>query len=181
MSAAAIIEKLWAPEEEESSVYAILDGARDPEIVLTIRDRGRRAACLYSGPLSDQLERAAPWLILLDRESPFTHRLLESCWGESWGIFAVVSGTATFPQVRKHFRRFLRVQDHEGKLMLFRYYDPRVFRLYLPTCNEDESEFVFGPVSRFLMEAENPKVGLAFRRTDTSVDQMTFSVMEVPA
>lgn len=36
--------------------------------------------------------------------------------------------------------------------MLFRFYDPRVLRLYLPTCTSTELEQVFGPVGTFFTE-----------------------------
>ena len=38
----------------------------------------------------------------------------------------------------------------------FRYYDPRVLRVYLPTCNARELQTVFGPVLRYLVEDEKP-------------------------
>jgi len=35
-------------------------------------------------------------------------------------------------QLRKHLRGFLRVRDEAGRRLIFRYYDPRVLRVYLP-------------------------------------------------
>jgi hypothetical protein len=37
--------------------------------------------------------------------------------------------------------------------MLFRYYDPRVLRSYLPTCTPEELAQVFGPIHSFVMES----------------------------
>jgi hypothetical protein len=48
------------------------------------------------------------------------------------------------------------VYDPQGKPLYFRYYDPRVFRIYLPTCNESELKIVFGPVNSFYVEWEDP-------------------------
>jgi hypothetical protein len=36
-------------------------------------------------------------------------------------------------------RRFLRVKDEDG--LVFRFYDPRVMRVYLPTCAAGELAF----------------------------------------
>lgn len=36
--------------------------------------------------------------------------------------------------------------------MLFRFYDPRVLRLYLPSCTTEELDRVFGSVERFILE-----------------------------
>ena len=48
--------------------------------------------------------------------------------------------------------------------LVFRYYDPRVLRPYLPTCTETELDFVFGPVQRFLVEAEGGAAAVAYHR-----------------
>jgi hypothetical protein len=81
----------------------------------------------------------------------FTRRLLRSAWGNSWGIF-FVSG-APMDSLRRHLRTFLRVADQRGRRLIFRYYDPRVMRVYLPTCLPDELRAVFGPIRCYLMES----------------------------
>lgn len=50
----------------------------------------------------------------------------------------------------------------EGREVYFRYYDPRVLRLFLPTCTPEEINTFFGPVACFLMEAEEPDILLQF-------------------
>ena len=90
----------------------------------------------------------------LGAEDPFTDWVLDNGWGNHWGIFATVPAEVPFRDVRKHFRGFLRVRNPDGKTLLFRYYDPRVFRVYLPTCNATELGAVFGPVAMFMLEGE---------------------------
>ena len=53
--------------------------------------------------------------------------------------------------------------DERGVRMLFRFYDPRVLRTYLPTCVSDELNQVFGPVEYFVTEAEESATVLEFR------------------
>jgi hypothetical protein len=48
------------------------------------------------------------------------------------------------------------VYSPEAKPMYFRYYDPRVLRMYLPTCNAQELQTVFGPVTSYVVEDESP-------------------------
>ena len=55
------------------------------------------------------------------------------------------------------------VQDPEGKTLLFRYYDPRVMRVYLPTCNSEEIRAVFGPLQWYAMESEEAGELIRFR------------------
>src|SRR3546814_1808571 len=40
--------------------------------------------------------------------------------------------------VRHHLRRFLRVIGADGKAMFFRFYDPRAFRVVIPTLGGAE-------------------------------------------
>jgi hypothetical protein len=37
---------------------------------------------------------------------------------------------------------------------MFRYYDPRVLRVYLPTCTSDELKTVYGPVQQYFAETD---------------------------
>jgi hypothetical protein len=48
--------------------------------------------------------------------------------------------------------------------MYFRFYDPRVLRSFLPTCTEPECAEFFGPIGRFVMEAEQPGALWSFTR-----------------
>ena len=55
------------------------------------------------------------------------------------------------------------MHDPTGKPLLFRYYDPRVLRVYLPTCNAEELKTLFGPVQAYIMEDESGAAMLRFR------------------
>jgi hypothetical protein len=162
--ALALIDRLWeapagvAPHQ----VYALLDGARDPAIVPWIRRRALDYTCLFAGTLTPALAAAAPYLLHLYRGEPFTRELIEKGWGRSWGVF--VAAPASLEALRRHFRTFLRVRDERGRRLLFRYYDPRVLRVYLPTCNERELETVFGPVRHYFAEDAEGATVLRFGR-----------------
>jgi hypothetical protein len=54
------------------------------------------------------------------------------------------------------------VRDPAGKRLMFRYYDPRVLRVYLPTCTAAELRAIFGLVERFWMEDEQSDRVLEF-------------------
>ena len=104
---------------------------------------------------------AAPHLVQLEHRNSRSRELIESAWGNSWGVFLKCNGT--LDTVRRHFRKFLSVRDPSGKLLVFRYYDPRVFRVYLPTCRSEELRTVFGPVDCFWVEHEDPNTLVEFR------------------
>ena len=140
--------------DKSASIYAILDGASVPGLLEKLAEHAPEYTCLFSGQLDPDLAEAAPYLVRLDPADPFTDWVLERGWGNHWGIFAALPASAAFKAVRKHLRSFLRVRSPEGKPLLFRYYDPRVFRVYLPTCNGQELRTVFGPVRMFMLESE---------------------------
>jgi hypothetical protein len=157
-----LIDLLWRPDspEQTSPVYALLDGARDRRIYPALQDFEGEYRCLYRGELSQRLRRAAPYLVRLAEMAPFTRWLVQHAWGESWGIF--LQTRAEIEEVRRHFRHFLIVEDYRGKRLYFRYYDPRVLRVYLPTCIGVEIRTIFGPVTRYVVEDEDPSVALEF-------------------
>jgi hypothetical protein len=140
--------------------WAVLDGARVERLVREIESQGVSAACLLAGELDPSMARAAPYLVELERDSDFFRWLLERGWGRSWGIFVRFAGDLT--ALRRHLRGFLQVRVPDGRTVYFRYYDPRVFRLYLPTCNAVETATVFGPVGAYAMESEDGRELLVF-------------------
>jgi hypothetical protein len=107
------------------------------------------------------MQEVTPYVVKLDSESPFTEWVLDRGWGQHWGIF--LESGADLAALRRHLRSFLTVHDPNGKPMLFRYYDPRVMRVYLPTCNAEELKAVFGPVQSYMMEDESGAGMLRFR------------------
>ena len=149
-----VIHHLFQPKEDQSppQVWALLDAARTDTIYPKVFQATGPVACLFRGERAQKLAWVAPYLVKLRQGDPFAEWLLENGWGKSWGIFL----ESSFPirKLRDHLRALLAVKDEEGKSFLFRYYDPRVFRVYLPTCNQSELEIIFRHVSRFWLEAE---------------------------
>jgi hypothetical protein len=145
-----VIETLWPPGlPKATSVWAILDAARDERIYPALKFSKLEYISLYAGKLPDALLRAAPYIVELAPTYSFTRPLLEMGWGQSWGVFLRIDDARN---LRPHLRSLLRVKDESGRVLVFRYYDPRVLRAYLPTCTGDELRTVFGPIGSFVME-----------------------------
>lgn len=146
-----VVNALWpSGSADGTSVWAVLDCARDERIYDALRMSRLDYRSLYSGRLPRTLEAASPHLIELAPAYSFTRHLIEMSWGNSWGVFLRIKDASN---LRHHLRTFLRVCDESGDILFFRYYDPRVLRAYLPTCRRDELRVVFGPVDRYLMES----------------------------
>lgn len=144
----------------DAKVYAVLDGASTPNLPQMLRQWTVESVCLLRGELDPELARAAPYLAAMPPDSPFTDWVLNEGWGKHWGIFAI--SNAKFRTLRQHFRSFLMVYTPDRKPVFFRYYDPRVLRTYLPTCNARELRTVFGPVLRYIAEDQDAAVLLKF-------------------
>jgi hypothetical protein len=159
---------------ESGPVYALLDAARDPHVLglLIVEDITYRS--LYEGPLGEDFADFAPYLVELPTEAPLLDVLLREGWNRSWGVF--VTCPKPFAEVRRHFRRFLLAKLPDGEEVLFRFYDPRVLRVYLPTCNAEETAAFFGPVTSFLVEGDTPGTVLRFTATGKGVNQEVISL-----
>jgi hypothetical protein len=145
-----------------ANAYAVLDGASVPGLLDRLYGAVRpEFACLYAGEIKPDLAEVAPYLVRLDADSEFTEWVLSEGWGKHWGVFAVAP--LPFLAFRRHLRKFLIVYDSTTKPLYFRYYDPRVLRTFLPTCEEGELAEFFGPVTTWLLEDEEPGTMLRFQ------------------
>ncbi len=135
-------------------VFALVDAARSPSVLQTLRVHGELFYSLYDGPDGEALDEVAPYLVQLHARSPLLEVLVREHWGESWGVF--LWALTDLKTLRRHLRRSLMVQDAQGKDMYFRFYDPRVLRVFLPTCTPAELAEFFGPINAFLIESAEP-------------------------
>jgi Domain of unknown function (DUF4123)/FHA domain len=150
-------------------LYALLDASREPSVLKVILESKEEHQSLFEGPQGAQLAHFAPYLIRIPQKSPLLDTLVQQAWSKSWGVFL----TCEMPlkELRTHFRHFLTVKLPDGTQVYFRYYDPRVLRLFLPTCLPEETTQFFGPVKHFLMEAEDPATALHFTRSPKGTAQ----------
>ena len=155
-------EQLFYPYEASgTSLFAVLDGARDRAIGRAISAATVEYESLFSGPLSWSLRAASPLVVRLVPGEAFTQQLLAEGWGRAWGIY--VASSSTLLGVRRHLRTLLRVRLGDGRKCYFRYYDPRVLRAFLPTCTSDQLRQIFGPITRIDLEDSDSSVLQRFR------------------
>lgn len=134
------------------SNYILLDAARMDGYIYVAKDMNVDHRCLYEGDSEKFLGSSAPWLFDLDGYSMFSEWISEHAPGKSWGILFESDGEQE--EVYRHLRKFLIVHTEEGKELYFRYYDPRVLRVFLPTCDTEQLLEFFGPIASFIMEDE---------------------------
>ena len=153
----------------QNGVYAVLDGAMVEGLPARLDASGCEHACLFSGELDPMLEAAAPHLVQLRKDVPFSDAVLQLGWNDHWGIILHAGNDLDFYGVRQHLRRHLRVQDAAGNPMFFRFYDPRVFRVVIPSLASRSRREFFGAIRRFLIESEQADALLCFETTTGKV------------
>jgi pSer/pThr/pTyr-binding forkhead associated (FHA) protein len=148
---------LWSTAD---SLYALLDAARDPAILPLLAGSKEQYQSLYEGFEGERLAQFAPYLVRVSQPA-FLESVLRDGWGKSWGVY--LTSNKPLGEVRKHFRHFLMVRlEGEEEPVYFRFYDPRVLRVFLPTCTPQEAEEFFGPVGSYLLESHKPDTLVKF-------------------
>ena len=133
--------------------YVLLDAARMDGAIHHARQINPDNTCLYEGDSEKFLAAVAPWLFSFESGGEFAQWVTANGKRNNWGIFF---RSAVEPvKLYKHLRRFLIVQTEEGRELYFRYYDPRILRVFLPTCDQDQLKEFFGPITAFVAEDEN--------------------------
>lgn len=139
-------------------LYAILDAARDRRIKAILDAADDDSRSLFDGEKGDLLADVAPHLVRLDPASELLRFVLEEGWGDGWATFLV--SQRPLDEVRQRLRRSLMVTDEEtGKRLFFRFYDPRVLRLFYPTSTARQRSELFGTeIERFVLEGDDGEV-----------------------
>jgi hypothetical protein len=165
-----------ALQAHDQPLFAIVDAARDVKALAAVRQSGEYYESLFDGKLGAATAEAAPYLIAIPKNSPLLGTLLRMGWGRSWGVY--FNSFLPFSEARKHLRRFLMVRSDDGREMYFRFYDPRVLRVFLPTCTVPEAMQFFGALSCYMMEAEDPKRITQFNCTPDGLVQKTLDLQQ---
>lgn len=153
-------------------LYALLDAACEPSVLKALFESKEQYQSLFEGPQGAQLAHFAPYLVRLPAESPFIATLVEQGWGKNWGV--LVTCAEPLEALRHHFRQLLMVKLPDRKQVYFRFYDPRVLRLFLPTCNAEQIRLLFGPIQYYIMEDEKPDTLLRFSSKEKGVGRRKF-------
>lgn len=149
-----------------AKLYGVLDCARAPEMYEHVaRLEPESADCLFEGRLDSRVKQASPFLVELSPSDPLSRTWRGSGWGHSWGI--LISSSANLPTLRRRLRHFTlaRLPDGSGP-MLFRFWDPRVFRAYLPTVEPADLPGWFEGVDRYIVETEDGRGSLRYALKD---------------
>jgi hypothetical protein len=139
----------------------------DPQKALGVE---KENPLFWGEPIDQQTEYHLPRTIGYQGER--IRSLSNPYWGKNACI--LVDSTDSMTRLGEHFRNLLVVEDEDGRNLYFRYYDPRVLRIFLPACTKEQLKEFFGPVKEYIMEDEDPSRALVF-----SLDEQGFLKKEV--
>jgi hypothetical protein len=131
------------------TLYALVDAARDDRLYPLVMQSSEQQ-CLFAGKIEPPLDSVAPYLVNLKAHESLFHAWRDIGRGKSWGVLC--RSDLPFKDLRRHFRHFLQARLPDGTVILFRFFDPRVFGTYLPRCGSDELAQWFAGVSAYLVE-----------------------------
>ena len=151
-----------------SALYAVVDAARDRRIYDLVHD-ALFPMCLFRTDVVSPLGRNAPYVVPVEH----AERLVEA-WrnvgrGESWGLF--LRSSEQQARLRHRLRTFNQAKLPDGRVVLFRWWDPRVFRVYLPTCDADDLKQWFASVDEYVCETEGGSAFTIYRNRDATLAQ----------
>jgi hypothetical protein len=137
--------------------YAILDACDAPNVLALVDSLAqsqdsdpkseRLVQSMYSGKAAQQYRAIAPYLFTLTPD--LLDWIVADLAGQPWGF--LFHAELDFKGVRKHFRNFVTVLDPQGEKMLFRFYDPRVLKMFVESANEQERQRFFGHCSELVL------------------------------
>ncbi|MCG5240456.1 DUF4123 domain-containing protein [Azospirillum doebereinerae] len=176
----ALAHHLW-PDGGRRALYMLVDAARDPGLYpgLLAHEDGAEMLSLYQGDKASELAAVAPYIVRLERGSAATAWLLGEGWGRGWGVLVQAEGD--IETVRRHFRKFTIVNGEGGETYLFRFYDPAVLALFLPTCDAAQRAALFGPSIRYMMEDAGADALVAFELVEGDLRRAVIPVAAKPA
>ncbi|MGN3975582.1 DUF4123 domain-containing protein [Tsuneonella sp. SYSU-LHT278] len=123
--------------------YAVVDGAADArlyDIVAAERDQ----ACLYSGDYDGETRKALPWLVAIEEDSAIAKLWRAHESGRFWGI--LLRSGLELAALRRHLRHFTTARLPDGEIVMFRFWDPRVFDVFARTETADQVGAFLEPI-----------------------------------
>ena len=157
------------PSYAPCDIYAVLDGAVVKQLPDYLEERDSPFACLFRGETDPLVLTRAPYLVRLTPGDEIFSWILEEGWGRNWGMFVTVPADTDFDKVIDHFRQFVQVRLPDQRIVFFRFYDPRVVRPFLPSCDAGQAGELFAVPSAWMCESEDGGALLVHSMKDGAV------------
>ncbi len=161
----------WALRDEDHHLYAVVDAALAPDLLVTINRAGETFCAFDETRDPEDLGETAPMLVSLSMESDLVADVVEETWGHGAAVYLV--SEHPFHEVYAHLVSLVEYGD-DGGVRGTSFHKPDVLYEHLARCSTDEARDFFGPITAFLAESENPDELLRFQRSESGVEVQSF-------
>ena len=143
----------------EYNKYLLIDAANMNADIVKARELNPSYILLFTG-IFKNVESVSPYIFVFELNSNFSDWYFDNGWGKALGI--IIYSKSSIKRLRKQLQFLLKVETTSRKEYYFRFYDPRVFRIFLPTCDLNQFNLFFNQIDFYVCEDENPKNALIF-------------------
>ena len=146
-----------------ASCFALLDAAQMPGLVDLLESSGLDHQCLFRGEAAQDMGDAAPWLVRLAPDHPFTRHLFTHAPKTPWMLWGRVSPLLvhsgdSLDTVTAHFRRLTRIRAEEDwHWLFFRFHAPQTLDALRPVLRPDDARALFGPYTMVSVSASGSR------------------------
>lgn len=141
--------------------YVIIDAAIAEGNINSAMALNKNYKCLIKSKSEDELESVAPYLFAINKQTvDFSNWFFGVGWNKNWGV--LLFSNESLDDVYNHFCKYLIVTSDNKQDVYFRFFDPRVLRMFLPSANAQQLRAFFGPVSTFIVEDEDEGIVLKY-------------------
>ncbi|MEZ4390413.1 MAG: FHA domain-containing protein [Polyangiales bacterium] len=156
----------WALTAEELPLFAVVDVAKNPELLELLNESGDQFCAFDETQDPDALGPTAPFLTALTPSTPSFAALLDLTWGNGQAIF--LTSRAPFMDLYAHLIAQVDWND-DGSLRHPGWWEPReLVELLAQTRGEHLAEF-YGPIDALLAEGPDRKLMRRYTRAGDDV------------
>lgn len=124
---------------DKSANFVLIDAALWGAEIEVAKGFHSNFKSLFRGKAGEELSNVAPFLFSVQPQSDFANWLKYRINKDAENRRVLwIRSSATLDELRKHFRRFLRVKKEDGSYMFFRFYDPYVIMAVFPQLTEKQ-------------------------------------------
>ncbi len=157
--------------------FLIIDAARTYEKIQEAPEILKNSYCLYNEKGDEVLSSVAPYVVDCEISKNTLQWVEENVWGNSGCTF--LFSNILFDKICIHLKHFITAKIEDGQELYFRFYDPRVLKIFLPSCNKQQILEFFGPVEYFIVEGETKEEAIVFKQRNGELIEEKIAASQV--
>lgn len=157
------------PANAVLQTFAILDAAKIKNLPELLEASGLEYRCLFQGQAVEDMGACAPWLVRLEPGAGLTRKLFMD--ERSLGLWHMAASTFvrsrfSFDELWRHFRKFTRLQDEDGKWLFFRFWDIQSLKMLQLSQSLAGARRFFAPYHSVIVPVPAENLCVLFERPE---------------